>query len=112
MNRYLLSTLTVSLLAACVSAGAADNAVTADRSGIDTHYIDPDVRAQDDFFTYLNGKWLKTTEIPSDRASWGTFMQLREDTQPQLLGIIEADQNDRHKKAGADTQKIADLYTS
>ena len=112
MNRYLLSTLTLSLLAACVSAGAADNAATADRSGIDTHYIDPDVRAQDDFFTYLNGKWLKTTAIPSDRASWGTFMQLREDTQPQLLGIIEADQKDPHKKAGTDAQKIADLYTS
>jgi putative endopeptidase len=115
VKRYLLSTLTLSMLAACASAGAADVAPAAaptDRSGIDTQYIDPSVRAQDDFFAYLNGKWLKTTEIPSDRASWGAFMKLREDTQPQLLGIIDTDQKDPHKKSGTDAQKIADLYTS
>jgi predicted metalloendopeptidase len=96
-------------------ASAADNAhtgaATAAGSGIDTQYIDSSVRVQDDFFTYLNGKWLKTTEIPSDRASTGTFMQLREDTVPQLRDIIEADQKS-HPKAGSDAQKIADLYTS
>jgi predicted metalloendopeptidase len=96
-------------------ASAADNAhtgaATAAGSGIDTQYIDSSVRVQDDFFTYLNGKWLKTTEIPSDRASTGTFMQLREDTVPQLRDIIEADQKS-HPKAGSDAQKIADLYAS
>jgi predicted metalloendopeptidase len=109
------------MLAAFASAGAVstdrvDNVAPAtvptDRSGIDTQYIDPSVRGQDDFFTYLNGKWLQSTEIPSDRSSWGTFMKLREDTQPQLLGIIEADQKDPHRKAGSDARKIADLYTS
>jgi predicted metalloendopeptidase len=115
VKRYLLSTLTLSMLAAFASAGAADNvAPTAApmASGIDTQFIDPSVRVQDDFFTHLNGKWLRTTEIPADRSSWGTFMKLRDDTQPQLLGIIEADQKDPHKKAGTDVQKIADLYTS
>ncbi|QJD99910.1 M13 family peptidase [Massilia forsythiae] len=115
MKRTLLSTLILSLLTSV--AGAADNAATPGApahpvSGIDTQYIDQSVRAQDDFFTYLNGKWLKTTEIPSDRSSWGTFIKLREDTTPQLRGIIEADQKDTHKKAGSDAQKIGDLYTS
>jgi putative endopeptidase len=68
-------------------------ASAADRAGIDR---DPD------FFTHLNG----------DKASWGTFMKLRDDTQPQLRGIIEADQKDPHKKTGTDVQKIGDLYTS
>jgi predicted metalloendopeptidase len=80
-------------------------------SGIETQFIDESVRAQDDFFSFLNGKWLKSTEIPSDKASWGTFMKLRDDTQPQLRGIIEADAK-AHPKAGTDTQKIGDLYTS
>ena len=114
MKRYLLSTLTLSLMAAFAPAGAADNAVpaaTALTSGIDTQYIDSSVRVQDDFFTYLNGKWLKTAEIPSDRSSWGTFMKLREDTTPQLRGIIEANQKGTHK-AGTDAQKIGDLYAS
>ncbi|HEX8786577.1 MAG TPA: M13 family metallopeptidase [Telluria sp.] len=113
MKRTLLSTLTLSMLAAFAS--AADNAhtgaATPAASGIDTQYIDSSVRAQDDFFTYLNGKWLKTAEIPSDRSSSGTFMQLREDTVPQLRDLIEADQAS-HPKAGSEAQKIADLYTS
>jgi putative endopeptidase len=111
LKRYLLSTLTLSLMAAF--AGAAEPAKTAvPISGIDTRYIDPGVRAQDDFFTYLNGQWLKTTEIPADKSSWGTFVKLRDDLQPQLRGLIEADQKDPHKKAGTDEQKIGDLYAS
>jgi predicted metalloendopeptidase len=115
VKRFLLSTLTLSVMAACAS--AADTAQPAASaagpiSGIETQYIDPGVRAQDDFFTHLNGKWLKTTEIPSDKSSWGTFAKLRDDTQPQLRGLIEADAKDPHKKAGTDTQKIGDLYAS
>ncbi len=111
MKKYVLSTLTLSLIAAF--AGAADVAKpVAPTSGIDVQYIDPSVRAQDDFFTYLNGKWLKTTEIPADKSSWGTFAKLRDDLNPQLRAIIEAAQKDPHKKAGTDTQKIGDLYAS
>ena len=114
MKRYLLSTLTLSLMAAFASAAdtvPASAAAATAGSGIETQYIDPSVRVQDDFFTYLNGKWLKTAEIPSDKSSWGTFMKLRDDTTPQLREIIEANQK-KHNKAGTDQQKIADLYTS
>jgi predicted metalloendopeptidase len=113
VKRYLLSTLTLSLLSAF--AGAADNAHPAaagTASGIETQYIDQGVRVQDDFFGHLNGKWLKTTEIPSDRSSWGTFMKLRDDTQEQIRVIVEADQKKPGKKAGSDEQKIGDLYSS
>ncbi|MFC5477597.1 M13 family metallopeptidase [Massilia suwonensis] len=122
MKRTLLSTLTLSVLATFAHAGdatkaAATTAVAASAqaapvSGIDTQFIDTSVRPQDDFFTYLNGKWLKTTEIPADKSSWGTFAKLRDDTQPQLLGIIEAAQKDPNKKTGTDVQKIGDLYAS
>jgi putative endopeptidase len=111
VKRYLLSTLTLSLMAAFAS--AADTAKpVAPISGIDKQYIDTSVRAQDDFFTYLNGQWLKTTEIPADKSSWGTFAKMRDDLNPQLRGLIEAAQKDPHKKAGTDTQKIGDLYSS
>jgi len=122
LKRTLLSTLTLSVLATFAHAGdatkaAATTAVAASAqaapvSGIDTQFIDTSVRPQDDFFTYLNGKWLKTTEIPADKSSWGTFAKLRDDTQPQLLGIIEAAQKDPNKKTGTDVQKIGDLYAS
>jgi putative endopeptidase len=116
MKRYLLSTLTLSLMA--VFAHAADStpapatAAPARISGIDTQFIDTGVRPQDDFFSYLNGKWLTATEIPSDKASWGTFMKLRDDTTPQLRAIIETAQKDPAAKSGSEARKIGDLYAS
>jgi predicted metalloendopeptidase len=120
----LLSTLILSVLATFAHAGeaaksnaapvavAAAGAASVPISGVDTQYIDASVRPQDDFFTHLNGKWLKSTEIPADKASWGTFMQLRDDSQAHLRGIIEAARQDTHKKAGTEEQKIGDLYAS
>ena len=42
-------------------------------SGIDKSGFDTSVRPQDDFFDYVNGTWVKNTEIPADKARWGTF---------------------------------------
>ncbi|WP_311197407.1 M13 family metallopeptidase [Rugamonas brunnea] len=124
MKRYLLSALTLSLIAGY--AGAAEPANTAKTmtaastkaagakltSGIATEYIESSVRAQDDFFTHLNGKWLATTEIPADKSSWGTFAKLRDDIQPQLRAIIENAANAKNKVAGSDAQRIGDFYAS
>jgi predicted metalloendopeptidase len=107
LKRTLLTTLALSLMTAY--AGAAD---TSPVSGIDVQYIDAGVRPQDDFFSHLNGGWLKSTEIPSDKSSWGTFAKLRDDVLPELRGIIEAADADKTRKAGGDAQKIGDLYAS
>jgi putative endopeptidase len=113
VKRYLLSTLTLSLMAAFASAAdTAHTAAAGTTSGIEMQYIDPGVRVQDDFFGHLNGKWLQTTEIPSDRTSWGTFIQLRDSTLGQVRGIIETVQKKPGKKVGSDEQKIGDLYAS
>ena len=104
MKRFFLSTLMLSMLAAFAAA--------APGSGIDTQFIDNAVRAQDDFFSYLNGKWLTTTQIPADRARWSTFDQLRDDTLSQLRTVIETAVQEKKKSPGSDVQKIADFYTS
>jgi putative endopeptidase len=115
MKRYALSTLTLSLIAGFslnAHAGAAKPAAPALASGIAIEYIDPAVRAQDDFFVHLNGKWLKTTEIPADKSSWGSFAKLRDDVQPQLLAIIEAAAKNAGKASNPDAQRIGDFYAS
>jgi endothelin-converting enzyme/putative endopeptidase len=45
-----------------------------DKAGIETSFRDTTVRPQDDFYRRVNGKWLKTAEIPADRSSAGAFM--------------------------------------
>ena len=115
MKRSLSSALTLSLIAGvCQASGAAKPArgTLALGSGIAVQYIEPAVRVQDDFFTHLNGKWLKTTEIPADKASWGAFAKLHDDTQPQLRAIIEGAAKSARKAAGSDAQRIGDFYAS
>jgi Fe-S cluster assembly protein SufD len=47
------------------------------KSGIDTSSIDPTVRLEDDLFRHFNGKWLKESVIPEDRATDGAFIQIK-----------------------------------
>ncbi len=113
MNRYLLSALTLSLLASVAHSADTKQPAKAPQltAGVEIEHIDTSVRAQDDFFTYLNGKWIKSTEIPADKSSWGSFAKLRDDTQPILRSIIE---NAAASKAaaGTDAQRIGDFYAS
>ncbi|MES2103681.1 MAG: M13-type metalloendopeptidase [Pseudomonadota bacterium] len=81
-------------------------------SGIYTKYNDASVKPQDDFFRHVNGQWLKTSEIPSDKSGAGAFLDLREATVPQLHAIIEALAKDKNAKPGTEAAKIADMYAT
>jgi len=97
----------------CHSAGTqASTEGTAVSSGIDTQYFDPGVRPQDDFYQYVNGKWLAATEIPPDRPAYGTATKLYDDAQRRLKSIIEAAANNAAAAADSDESKIGILYSS
>jgi putative endopeptidase len=78
---------------------------------IDLSHMDTTVRPQDDFYYYVNGNWMKTAEIPADKARWGSFDELRENTDEAVLKILKASLNEAFEK-GTDGQKIGDLYKS
>ena len=81
-------------------------------SGIETQYIDPGVRPQDDFYQYVNGRWLAATEIPADMPAYGTGPKLYQDAQAQLRELIESAAGDPGAAPGSEQAKIADLYNS
>ncbi len=80
-------------------------------SGIDLSAVDKGVRPQDDFFQYVNGTWLKTTEIPSDKSRYSMFNVLNDETQENLKAII-LDASKSEAKAGSNQQKLGDMYRS
>jgi putative endopeptidase len=80
-------------------------------SGIDMKTLDPAIRPQDDFYGYVNGVWTRNTEIPVDKSTWGTYIELRETAQGQLRALIDATLKNPGKPS-SDAHKIADLYTS
>ncbi|KPH13593.1 M13 family metallopeptidase [Chryseobacterium sp. ERMR1:04] len=79
--------------------------------GINLSYMDKSVRPQDDFFSYVNGNWVKTTQIPSDKASWGSFNALRENVDDASLDILNKILSEKYTE-GSEGQKIQNLYAS
>jgi putative endopeptidase len=73
--------------------------------------MNPDIRPQDDLFGHVNGRWLETTDIPSDRSSWGAFVQLAEQSEERVREIIESLAGEEHEH-GSNAQKIGDLFSS
>jgi len=80
-------------------------------SGILADGMDTTVKPGDDFNAYVNGSWLKNTEIPADKARYGLFTKLTEDAQANVKKIIESSANGSFAQ-GSDEQKVGDLYQS
>jgi putative endopeptidase len=93
-------------LAAAV-AGAATPAPS--RHGLDLAGIDRSVAPGDDFFRYANGAWVKATEIPPDRSSYGPAEQLAELTAERTAELVR---NTAAAPAGSEARKIGDYYAS
>ncbi|GAA3819586.1 M13 family metallopeptidase [Nocardioides panacisoli] len=76
--------------------------------------MDLDIRPQDDLFGHVNGKWLAETEIPSDRSSWGPFVQLADTAEQQVRDIITELAGTAATSGPPTTEheKIAALYNS
>lgn len=78
--------------------------------GIHLEYMDTSIQPSQDFFRFVNGKWIDKTEIPGDRTRWGSFDELRQNTDRDVLAIL--DEASRDKKYGADSDqgKAINLY--
>ena len=83
MIRGLLFTAgTAALLAGCAEKKS-------DYRAIHTEYMDSTVSPADDFYNFVNGRWMKTAVIPADRGRWGAFEQLDKRTDSMTLAVLE-----------------------
>lgn len=80
-------------------------------SGLDLKGFDAQSRPQDDLFRAANGHWLDRTEIPADKSSYGTFIQLRDQSDARVRRIIE-ELAAKKPKAGSVEQKIGQYYAA
>jgi endothelin-converting enzyme/putative endopeptidase len=81
-------------------------------SGIDRAGFDPAVRPQDDLHTYVNGSWLKATEIPADKSRYGVGQVLADQAEEDVRRLIEAVSGVENVATGSAAQKIRDYYNS
>ena len=104
--------LRVLTFALVVSAAAVAAQRPAPKSGLEPANFDKSVRPQDDLFRHVNGAWLTKTEIPADRPTYGTFVQLDEKAEADLYALIEELAGTPGKKPGSTAQQVGDLYAS
>ncbi|CAN5143669.1 M13 family peptidase [soil metagenome] len=110
MKRILLPLLAISLIAAC-SSPKKDEASKPLISGLLLENMDTTIKPGDNFQMYVNGKWIRETEIPADKSSYGIGRILNEKSQEDVKNII-AESASANKEFGTDEQKVGDLYAS
>ncbi len=108
---WLMPLLVAAAVASCTSD---DKKMTGkvETHGINLAFMDTTVNPQDDFFMYVNGKWVDSTEIPDEYTTWGSFNELRKKTDADALGLLENASNNKELDASSDQAKAVYLYQS
>lgn len=118
MNRFRLMAACSACIMVALTGGAASAQEHAHGAGGHTPFgawgfdlagRDLTVKPGDDFNEYANGTYLRTTEIPADKARFGPFDVLYENAQAQLRSIIETS---AANPANENARKVGALYAS
>ncbi|MCG8370223.1 MAG: peptidase M13 [Proteobacteria bacterium] len=115
MKKFVIGAAALFVAVACSQQESAGPAAAAGPkapvSGIDLSAMNTDVRPGDDFFAYVNGRWVDTAEMPADKSRYGVFDKLRDESQEAVRAIIEKSASGDFAK-GTDEQKVGDMYNS
>jgi putative endopeptidase len=79
--------------------------------GIDTASADRSVKPGDDFWSYVNGGWAKTVEIPADRGALSQVQRLNDLAASQVRAILEEMQA-RRASLSAEEGRAVDYYAA
>lgn len=109
---FLLSTCAVALVT--VSCKDNKDVAKADEGehGIILSNMDTTVNPKDDFYNYVNGNWMKNTEIPDDQSRWGGFGVLRKSTDKNVLNILAEAKESGKYDASTDQAKALAIFES
>lgn len=78
---------------------------------LETGYMDSSVNPADNFYDFVNGKWLDTAQIPGTESGIGSFLDLRNKTRENLLTLLN-EVAKANAASGTNEQKVGDFYAS
>ncbi|WP_194851418.1 M13 family metallopeptidase [Nonlabens antarcticus] len=110
--RSLLVLAAVTVFTSCKDEKETEMAENKVYPGIDFTAMDTLVSPKDDFYRYVNGTWIDSTEIPADQTVWGGFNKLRKDTDADVLAILNKAKDDKNLDPESDQAKAVYVYQS
>ncbi len=106
-SKIIAKTFFVGLIAVFTTANAQQKT-----RGINLDLMDKSVRPGNDFFRYVNGAWYDKTEIPSDRVRWGSFDELRQNTDKDALAILKEAAANKKLDPNSDQAKAVNVFVT
>ena len=88
------------------------SAVPIQTTPLDPANIDRSVSACTDFYQFANGGWVKRNPVPAAFSRWGSFDQLSENNQSNLLTILRRTAASGNSQASEDLRKLGIYYSS
>ena len=102
----------IGLTFALATSAAGQNAVPMQTKPLDPANLDRSVSACTDFYQFANGGWVARNQIPAAFSRWGSFDELQENNQSNLLAILRNAAANGDTRASADMKKLATYYSS
>ena len=78
--------------------------------GVDLTSMDQTVKPGDNFYLYVNGKWLANATIPADRSQVGSFQDLQIQSENRLTFMVQELASKPDSQLTAEERKLRDLY--
>jgi len=110
MNKNIKAIITIFFISLFVVGNAQEDKKV--NPGINLEFMDRSVKPSDNFFRFVNGTWDDKTEIPSDKTSWGSFNELRQNTDKDVMIILNDALNNPLYTSNTDQGKVINLYKS
>ncbi len=79
--------------------------------GVDPDALDPAMKPGDDFFKYVNGKWLAANPLPPEFSRFGAFNLLGEKSTADVKALVD-ELVAKNPAPGSEERRIVDAYNS
>ncbi len=112
MKNIFVLVLTIALFQGCSNKVKNTTETVKKYPAFDVQNMNTTIKPGDDFFTYVNGTWMKNNPIPADKNSRSTFDELFERNRHDIKEIIEEAASAKDVQPGSNTEKIGAFYNS
>ncbi|WP_395058828.1 M13 family metallopeptidase [Flavobacterium sp.] len=110
MKKTIITASSLAVFTLASLAGNAQESVKPKNPGINLDLMDKNVKPGNDFFRFVNGTWYDKTEIPADKTRWGSFDELRQNTDKDALAILKEAAADKKLDPKSDQAKSVSVY--